>query len=130
MWGTRNRWTFTETLEAWAAKAPDQVAALYRRRAVDVRRALLQRSTAVGNQLLELGVAPGDRVALFGQNSAQWVDVWLAAVRIGALAVPINLANKGDFLVHAAAGLHADRRLRRRGDGSGCSPWPWPPPLR
>lgn len=34
-------------------------------------------------------VAPGDKVALLGRNSANWAVVWLAAVTYGAVIVPI-----------------------------------------
>ena len=34
-------------------------------------------------------VAPGDKIALLGRNSANWAVVWLAAVTYGAAIVPI-----------------------------------------
>ena len=34
-------------------------------------------------------VAPGDKIALLGRNSANWAVVWLAAVTYGAVIVPI-----------------------------------------
>ncbi len=34
-------------------------------------------------------VAPGDKIALLGRNSASWAVVWLAAVTYGAVIVPI-----------------------------------------
>ena len=43
---------------------------------------------------------PGDTVALFTGNCAEWVDVWFAAARIGAISVPVNAAFRGDFLAH------------------------------
>lgn len=40
--------------------------------------------------LLGIGVAPGDRVALVGNNGRHFVTAYLATVGIGAVAVPLN----------------------------------------
>jgi acyl-CoA synthetase (AMP-forming)/AMP-acid ligase II len=40
--------------------------------------------------LLASGVAKGNRVGVHFANGPEWVVAWLAAVRIGAVAVPIN----------------------------------------
>ncbi len=45
-----------------------------------------------------LGVARGDRVALLLRNSVENVDCWFAIVRLGAVEVPINSANRGHLL--------------------------------
>lgn len=45
-----------------------------------------------------LGVSHGDRVALLLRNSVENVDCWFAVVRIGAVEVPINSANRGHLL--------------------------------
>lgn len=34
------------------------------------------------------GISPGDRVALLAENSHNWVTLYLAIVRLGAVAVP------------------------------------------
>jgi benzoate-CoA ligase family protein len=41
--------------------------------------------------LRELGVVPGDRIALLMHDSAELAAVFLAAVRIGAVPVPLNV---------------------------------------
>lgn len=47
---------------------------------------------------LELrGVAPGDRVLIWGQNSAEWVAVFLGCVLRGAIAVPMDREATNDF---------------------------------
>jgi fatty-acyl-CoA synthase len=53
-------------------------------------RELDDRVTRLGNVLVEGGVAPGDRVAVLGLNSIEVVESWLAALRVGAIAVPVN----------------------------------------
>lgn len=50
--------------------------------------------------LRALGVAPGDRVCLMLPNGIQFVLAWLAVVRSGAIAVPINTAYRGDLLAY------------------------------
>lgn len=41
-------------------------------------------------RMLSLDVASGDRVVIVGNNSWQWVVAYLAALRVGAIAVPMN----------------------------------------
>src|SRR3984893_1952919 len=60
-----------------------------------------RRSCAPPNALLDLGIGPGDCVALFTATCAEWIYFWLGAGRIGAVAAAVNAANKGDFLLHA-----------------------------
>lgn len=44
---------------------------------------------SVATSLLESGVKKGDRVAILAENSPRWGAVYLAIVRLGAIAVPI-----------------------------------------
>src|SRR6202035_112495 len=60
-----------------------------------------RRSCAAANALLELGIGPGDCVALFTATCPEWIYFWLGAARIGAVTAAVNAANKGDFLLHA-----------------------------
>ncbi len=60
-----------------------------------------QRSCAAANALLDLGIGPGDCVALFTATCPEWVYYWLGAARIGAVTAAVNAANKGEFLLHA-----------------------------
>lgn len=46
--------------------------------------------------LLSRGVRRGDTVALWMANTPNWVRVWMAAARIGAILVPINTRYKAD----------------------------------
>jgi len=48
-----------------------------------------ERILAIAALLRRLGVKPGDRVALLGENSHNWGTVYLAVVRLGASTVPI-----------------------------------------
>ena len=40
--------------------------------------------------LLKLGLGRGDRLAVRARNRREWVEIFLAAVRIGLVAVPLN----------------------------------------
>ena len=51
--------------------------------------ALHERILALAAHLQVLGVKPGDRVAILGENSHHWGIAYLATVRLGASTVPI-----------------------------------------
>ena len=57
-----------------------------------------ERAARIGGGLAALGVVPGDRVCLMVPNGLEFVLAWLGIVRIGAIAVPINTAYRGDLL--------------------------------
>jgi crotonobetaine/carnitine-CoA ligase len=52
------------------------------------------------NGLLELGVRPGDRVAIMMGNRPEFLWVHFAIVFIGALSVPVNTSQRGATLQH------------------------------
>jgi acyl-CoA synthetase (AMP-forming)/AMP-acid ligase II len=47
-------------------------------------------SRRLGRALLATGIGKGSRVGIFDTYSAEWVIAWLAATRIGALAMPFS----------------------------------------
>lgn len=51
---------------------------------------MLELSNRTANGLRELGVAHGQRIAVLGENSPNHYMMFLAAARIGAVAVPLN----------------------------------------
>ena len=61
------------------------------------------RTCAAANVLADNGVTRGDTVALFTATCPEWVYFWLGAARIGAVTAAVNVANKGEFLLHALA---------------------------
>ena len=65
----------------------------------ETARGLLRRVVSAANQLIALGLQPGDRVGLYGANSTEWIVTFLACACAGLRAVPINVAFRGDFLV-------------------------------
>ncbi len=44
----------------------------------------------VAKGLIQLGVAPGDKVAIWLQNSPEWIHAMFACAKIGAVHVPVN----------------------------------------
>lgn len=53
--------------------------------------------------LAERGIAPGERVLLWGANSAEWVAAFFGCVLRGVIAVPLDAAGGADFAAHVAA---------------------------
>jgi crotonobetaine/carnitine-CoA ligase len=54
----------------------------------------------VANGLGRLGLEKGDTLATFLPNTLEAVYLWFGAAKAGVYDVPINLANKGEFLSH------------------------------
>ena len=54
----------------------------------------------LANGLLQLGLGKGDKVATFLPNCLEDVYLWFGMAKAGIIDVPVNLANKGDFLAH------------------------------
>jgi fatty-acyl-CoA synthase len=76
-----------------AEKYPDNKALILRHQGVEWTYAELQhRVDQLASGLLALDIAPGDRVGIWGPNSAEWVLTQLATAKIGAIMVCINPA--------------------------------------
>jgi crotonobetaine/carnitine-CoA ligase len=54
----------------------------------------------VAQYFADLGIKPGERVAVFMRNSCDFVRVWLGLGRLGAVAVLLNTELRGAFLAH------------------------------
>jgi fatty-acyl-CoA synthase len=66
-------------------------------------RELDDRATRLGNVLTTRGVVAGDRVAVLGRNSIEVVESWLAILRVGAIAVPVNFRLVADEIAYVLA---------------------------
>lgn len=91
--------TIPGVLDVQAAERPDQTAL----HVADIPLTygqLARRSVSAANASSELGVGPGDRVAILMATSPEWVVLWFGLSRCGAVTVPINTAYKGEFLAH------------------------------
>jgi long-chain acyl-CoA synthetase len=90
--------TLFGAVAASAAKRPDKVALRMKRdgRWVEVTYSeLLARAKAQAMRLRELGIRPGDRVALHSENRPEWAISYLSIVECGATAVPLDAQLRG-----------------------------------
>src|SRR5436189_1536078 len=55
-------------------------------------------SDRVAGGLVELGVAPGGRVAVLSNNRMEFIELFFACAKLGAVIVPTNVFLKGDIL--------------------------------
>src|SRR3954466_4860512 len=60
-------------------------------------------STRLAHALSALGLGRGDRLATLLDNRPEQVVSFFAALKLGAIQVPINTAYKGEFLRHQLA---------------------------
>lgn len=73
-------------------------------------------SNRIANGLQRLGLAKNDKIATFLPNCLEDVYLWFGAAKAGIIDVPVNLANRGDFLSHIinnsdAKAIVIDRQL-------------------
>ncbi len=54
-------------------------------------------------ELARRGIAPGDRVVLWGENSAEWIAAFFGCLLRGAIAVPLDLAGSPAFAARVVA---------------------------
>lgn len=61
------------------------------------------RSNRLAHVLRGRGLGPGDRLAFFLSNRVEVIDLWLAAVKLGLIVVPINVLYRERELRHILA---------------------------
>ena len=61
------------------------------------------RVDAVAKGLLALGIAPGDKVALWMVNRPEWIDAMFAIIKIGAVLVPVNTRFRTEDMAYILA---------------------------
>jgi long-chain acyl-CoA synthetase len=107
-----------DVLLAPAARTPDAVA-LVDDRGETTYAELESRAGRVAGALRARGVEPGDRVAIAGDNSVAFVVSYLGALRIGAVAVPLNPHAPEPELTRELSAVEPATVLRPPLDGSG-----------
>ena len=70
---------------------------------------LAEAAGAVAARLRDLGVRPGVRVAMYLANRIEFVSVYLGILRLGAVAVPMDVRLKGPEIAHVVT--HSDARV-------------------
>jgi long-chain acyl-CoA synthetase len=103
------------TFERTARDNPEKIALVYKDKRLTYQD-LDRLATRLGAALQARGVERGDRVAIFLENSPEAVVSFYAALKIGAVFVPINPLTKRDKLLRILsdaepAALIADSRL-------------------
>ena len=85
--------TIHQVLDEMAASAPDQEAVVSRHQGIRLTyRQMQQESVRVARGLWNLGIREGDRVGMWSTSCAEWVQLQVAAGRIGAVLVNLNPA--------------------------------------
>ena len=100
-------------LETSARRYPDRTAIIYYGRRIDFSE-LWAECQRLAGALAGLGTAKGDRVALYMQNTPQFVIGFLGGIRAGAVVVPMNpmlVANEFSHLL-PTAGQNCDHDHR------------------
>ena len=87
----------TEFLSVTAAIVPDREAIVFDDRRVSYGE-LQERVNRLTNALADLGVGPGDRVALMQVNCNEYIESYFAAAKLDALVVPINFRARAEEL--------------------------------
>ncbi len=77
------------SLTVSAGHYPDNIAIVYRDQQISYR-IFNERVNRLSNHLLRLDVQKGDRVGIMFFNSNQFLESFYAAMKIGAIAVPVN----------------------------------------
>jgi len=85
--------TLNETLEKNATLYSEKIALIYKEESINYRD-LNIRINSLAQGLLSLGVKKDDKVGILLRNSLEFVLTYFAAVRIGAIAVPLNFLLK------------------------------------
>lgn len=92
--------TLIDVLDDAARERPDHAALLFKGATVSVSE-LNRLSDAFAAALVELGVTPGDRVAVMLPNAPQFLIAELGAWKAGAIVVPVNPLYSERELEHA-----------------------------
>ena len=93
-------------LEVAARRYPDKMAYVFFGQALSFS-ALHAQALGLAGWLQSVGVQSGDRVALYMQNSPQFVAAYYAILRANAVVVPVNPMNKLEELSHQVADAQA-----------------------
>ncbi len=76
-------------LDHWAGRRPESEFGVYSGQRISYGEAA-QQVNRFANSLIAAGIGPGDRVALLGKNSVDYILLFFAATRSGAVPVPLN----------------------------------------
>lgn len=98
-------WTLNDNLFRNVAKTPDKAALVFYNRVTTYGDLGNQVERTAGYLQQVCGVKPGDRVAIYLQNSPQFVVAMYGIIRAGGVVVPVNpmnLTDETDYIVEDA----------------------------
>lgn len=98
--GRQDEWSLPNVLRSRAREHPDAPALQFEGDDVLSFGQLLAKVETLASNLVAMGVARGDRVALIMDNSSEMVIAWYAISVAGGVEVPVNTALRGKFLAH------------------------------
>lgn len=75
-------------------------------------------------ELQARGIAPGDRVLLWGRNSPEWVTAFFGCILVGAIAVPMDQGATFDFARRVAQQVDAKLLVVSRENDITGKGWP------
>ena len=96
----RNEWIFSRVLERRAVTHGDRPFLQFMDEPAWSYAEVNRGVNRIAHGLLRLGVERGDRVLIMLPNVIEYMLIWWAANRIGAIEVSVNNAYKGYFLEH------------------------------
>ncbi|NNG01321.1 MAG: AMP-binding protein [Desulfobacteraceae bacterium] len=76
-------------VQRWSDLHPEKPAVIFEGKTINYR-ALHHRSNQSGCWLQSVGIEKGDRVAVMLDNCPEFIEIYLACARLGAIFVPIN----------------------------------------
>ncbi|MCI0482130.1 MAG: long-chain fatty acid--CoA ligase, partial [Candidatus Dadabacteria bacterium] len=83
-----------QRLRHWAEKEPDKIALIYRSKEGAYLRVsfrdLYRSCLVLESKLARMGFKAGDRIALYGENSVNWVISYFSIHFLGAVVVPLD----------------------------------------
>src|SRR5687767_4522527 len=91
--------TVSDVVGAQARLQPNKIGARDSRRALTFR-AWDERASRLANALLDLGLRPGDRVAVLAYNCVEWLELYVGLARAGLIAVPVNFRLVGPEILY------------------------------
>jgi long-chain acyl-CoA synthetase len=94
------------------SRPPREIAVAWRRGYRTIRwtyAELLQTAHQFANHLATQGIAKGDRILIWGENSGEWLAAFLGCLFAGAVAVPMDAIADRNFAIRVArqAGVRA-----------------------
>jgi fatty-acyl-CoA synthase len=87
-------------LKVSADRYPEKAAIVYYGTTISYERLYEEVESLAGYLQRELGVEKGDRIALYMQNSPQFVVAFYAVLRLGVVVVPVNPMSVTEELTH------------------------------